>query len=356
MKTFKYRIYPNKTQLKTLTDTLETCRHLYNTCLEERITLYETEKKSTSAYTQINNHKISENVHSQVVQHVIFKLDNAFKQFFTRVKKGDTPGFPRFKGKNRMDSFCYPQSGFKLLDNKHLRLSKIGDVKIKLHQGIVGKIKCLIIKRNSLDQWFACFSVDDSEFKLPNVEIKSSIGLDLGCESFITLSNGEKVKHPHYYKKTEKKLKALQSKYSKRKTSKSKRQLQKLHNKVQNQRSDFTHKLSRSLVNSYDLICIEDLNILSMVGNNLNNLNKSILDSGWRQFSDYLSYKAEDAGKKVIKVNPAYTSQICSDCGTLVKKDLSERTHKCSCGLILDRDHNAAINILSFGTKLFKSQ
>lgn len=367
---YKYRLNPNKTQVNKLVQTLDVCRNLYNKCLEERINLYNTKGESISAYAQINksnSYNVGEisTVHSQVIQHTILKLDNSFKQFFTRIKKGDKPGFPRFKGLDRFNSFYYPQSGFRLNDDKHLKLSKIGIVKIKLHRKFEGRIKCLIIKRDSLGHWFACFVVMDNTAPKLKTTPKTSVGLDLGCQSFATFSTGEKIEHPHYYKASESKLAQIQARYSSlkqlprdnKKKIKTKRLLNKTHNRVQNQRIDFTHKLSSKLINTYDLICVEDLNIKSMTEDNYRNLNKSILDSGWGQFIGQLVYKAEDAGKHVMKVNPAYTSQICSQCGTLVKKELSERTHKCPhCNLMLDRDVNAAINILSFGTKLFKSQ
>jgi len=191
--------------------------------------------------------------------------------------------------------------------------------------------------------------------------------LDLGCIDFVTTSDGDKIQHPKYYKKSEKELKKIQSEYSliktlpkeNKKKIKTKKKLSKLHTKIKNQRNDFLHKLSSEFVNKFDLICVEDLNIKKMVSgdNNYRNLNKSILDGGWRQFLDFLSYKAEEAGKTVIKVNPAYTSQVCSACGHMVNKDLSQRTHRCDkCGLMIDRDINASRNILSLGTKLYSEK
>jgi len=245
-------------------------------------------------------------------------------------------------------------------------LSKIGSVKIKLHRKFDGKIKNVLVKKDSLGRFYACFVVDESKETVSPKEIKSSIGLDLGCIDFVTTSCGNKIKHPKYYKKSEQKLKKIQSKYSllkmlpkeDKKKIKTKKKLSRLHTKIKNQRDDFLHKLSREFVTEFDLICVEDLNIKKMVtgDNNYKNLNKSILDGGWRQFLDYLSYKAEEAGKTVMKVNPAYTSQICSACGILVKKPLSERVHSCACGFTIDRDINASLNILSLGTKLYNDK
>jgi len=374
VKTYKYRLYPNKTQEVLLKNTLIVCKNLYNICLEEKIKSYEEDGKNLSAFDL--NKKIKDfdienktSVNAQVLQNVVARLDNAFTHFFRRCKKGDgeKAGFPRFKSFERYDSFCYPQSGFKILDDqRHLKLSKIGSVKIKLHRNFDGKIKNVLVKRDSLGRWYACLVVDESREMVSPKEIKSKIGLDLGCIDFVTTSDGNKIQHPKYYKKSEKELKKIQNKYSLLKTLpkedknkiKTKKKLSKLHTKIKNQRDDFLHKLSREFVNEFDLICVEDLNIKKMVSgdNNYRNLNKSILDGGWRQFLDYLSYKAEEAGKTVMKVNPAYTSQICSACGVLVKKTMSERVHSCSCGFTIDRDINASRNILSLGTKLYNDK
>lgn len=366
LRTYKYRLKPNKTQIAVLTDILHKCCNLYNKCLEDRKTLWEGHKESLSCFSQIK--KISsygldlDNVFSQVRQNVVSRVDNAYKGFFRRVKSGDNPGHPRFKSEHRYDSFCYPQHGFKLIGDQ-LRLSGVGLVTVKLHRNIPknAEIKTCTVKRDSLNHWYATFSLE-----LPDVLFSYSgttaVGVDVGCESFVTLSNGIKVPHPHYYKQSQDKLTKLQSRVDKLKNRKSKRYkkvthtLNKLKTKVANQRKDYQHKLSKQLVDTYSTIFVEDLNIKGMTKNNHRNLNKSILDSGWGYFLDMLSYKAEDAGKRVVKVNPAYTSQICSNCGTMVAKDLSVRLHTCpNCKVELDRDVNAAINILSFGTKLLSS-
>jgi putative transposase len=365
MKTYKYRLYPNRTQEKKLVQTLEVCKNLYNKCLEERISLYKNESKSIRAYEQIGKSGTYEvpdfkEVHSQVIQDVILKLDNSFQNFFRRVKTGGKPGFPRFKSSERFNSFTFPQSGFRLCDDSHLKLSKIGIVKIKLHRKFEGKVKRLTVKRDSCGHWFSCFVVDEIKTAI-KTEVKTSVGIDLGCSTFAVLSNGTRVEHPHYYRESESKLAKIQSNYSKIKTRpyddkrkiKVRKQLGKIHEKIKNQRNDFIHKLSTTLVREFDLICIEDLNIKGMTEDNYRNLNKSILDSGWSQFVSNIVYKAENAGKHCQKVCPAYTSQICSSCGTLVPKELHDRIHRCGCGLEICRDLNASLNILSFGTKLF---
>lgn len=366
MKNYKYRIYPNRTQRKSLESTLYACQQVYNKCLEQRIELYKDEKKSTTAYNQISWIKTQDidllGVHSQVIQNAVLRLDNAFKQFFRRCKTGETPGFPRFKSVERYNSFCYPQSGFTILD-KAIKLSKIGTVKLIKHRDPVkGKIKNCTVSRNSLGHWFVVLVIDDVKTETATVDLKQpSVGIDLGCATFLITSNGDKVEHPHYYRKSEKELKKAQSRYAQVKNLdrndkykiKAKRKLLRIHEKIKNQRTDFLHKTSRKLVDEHCTIFHEDLNIRGMTEDNYRNLNKSILDSGWGQFISMVTYKAEDAGKKAVPVNPAYTSQICSTCGTMCPKELKDRVHTCTkCGLHLDRDVNAAINILRFGTNL----
>lgn len=358
MKTFKYRLYPNKTQQSLLENTLLICQRLYNKCLDERITSYKETGKSPSLYDQCRSIRAhpsdnQEKIHTQVAQNTLQRLDTAFQNFFRRVKKGaEKPGYPRFKSTDRYDSFTYPQSGFKLLnEEKRIKLSKIGSVKIKLHRSFTGPIKTCTIKREGNNHWYVCLVVDEPKKQVEH-QSSEAIGLDLGCITIVALSNGEKIEHPHYYRQSEQKLKKVQSKYAIKKSAKRKKQLIKLHTKIRNQRADFLHKTSRSIVDRFETIFVEDLNIRRMTTNNYRNLNKSILDGGWSTFIQQLCYKAEEAGGRVIKVNPAYTSQICSQCNTLVNKDLSDRVHSCACGLVIDRDVNAAKNILSFGTKL----
>jgi len=357
VKYFKYRLNPNKTQQAKLLGTLSICRNVYNFSLEEKINLYKNNKQHINVYTQIKNIKNKnipdiDLVYAQVIQSVIMKVDNSFKIFYTKIKKHDKCGLPRYKTIDSYNSFTYPQQGFKLIDNKHLKLSKIGTIKIKLHRPIIGIIKNLTIKRNKIGQWFACFGVDTS-IDIKPIEIKNKVGIDLGCTNFAALSNDDIIENPHYYKKSQSKLFNLKKKSD---ITKNQLKIKRLEIKIQNQRNNFLHQLSKSIIDKYDLICIEDLDIKHMLSLNYKNLNKSILDSGWYQFSLLLSYKAEKAGKKIIKVNPAYTSQICSSCGSMVKKELKDRTHSCACGLNIDRDVNAAINILSFGMKLFETK
>ncbi|VUT26705.1 MAG: putative transposase [Candidatus Methanolliviera sp. GoM_oil] len=364
-RTYKYRIYPNRGQKSILETCLNACMVLYNDCLTERRDAWKTSHKSINYYDQANQLKEIKTfddelkeVHSQVIQDVLKRVDKAFKNFFRRIKEQkEEPGYPRYKQRTRYNSFTYPQKGFKLEDKK-LILSKIGSVNVKKHRGLPEdantKIKTCTIERD-LDRWYACFSVE-MEIEEPNHEsIANSIGIDLGINHLITLSNGDTEDNPKYLSKSERKLSRKQRKLSKskkRSNNRSKRRfgVAKIHRKVREQRTDLLHKISRSLVNTYDLIVFEDLKIRNMLKNH--HLSKSISDVSWSKLTNFVSYKAEEAGRRVEFVNPKNTSQECSNCGKIVKKSLDQRVHKCPfCGLVMDRDQNAAINILKRGLK-----
>ncbi|PYS50168.1 MAG: transposase [Acidobacteria bacterium] len=344
-RTFKFRIYPSKAQTTRLNKTLAFCCELYNAGLQERRDAYRLERKSIRYVEQANQlPEIKEirpefnEIHSQVLQDVLRRLDKAFQNFFRRVKeRKEKAGFPRFRSHKRYDSFTYAQSGFALRDGK-LRLSKIGDVRIKLHRPIEGKVKTLTITRSTTGKWYACFSVEVEARALPKCD--RSVGIDVGLSSFCALSTGEQVANPRFFRSDEKALAKAQRK-EKRKAAR------RIHERIANRRRDFAHQLSRALVSMFGLIAFEDLNIKGMVKNHC--LAKSIQDAAWKQLIQYTTYKAADAGREVRTVDPRGTSQRCSACGAIVVKDLSQRIHDCSCGLRLDRDHNAAINILSLG-------
>jgi putative transposase len=253
-------------------------------------------------------------------------------------------GYPRFKGRNRYNSFTYPQSGFELKDGI-LTLSKIGTFKVIQHREIEGKIKTCTIKRD-IGQWYVSFSCE-IEDPIP-VEVKTKTGIDVGLIDLITLSNGEQIKPPKFLRESEDKLTHEQRRLAKKKKGSHNRKKQvivvaKVHRKISNQRKDFNHKISRNLVDTYDSIKFEDLQIKNMVKNHC--LAKSISDAGWYQLMQFTKYKAEYAGKVVEFVNPAGTSQTCL-CGYSIPKTLSVRIHSCpSCGLVMGRDQVSAIII-----------
>ena len=359
MKTYKFRLNPTHHQRALLNNTLEMCRWVYNETLATRKNAWEQEKKSVSCYDTIKmlpgwkkgKPELSQ-VYSQVLQEVCTRVDLAFQAFFRRVKAGEKPGYPRFRGRGWYDSFTYPQTGFTLYDNG-LLLSKIGAVKIVQHRPIEGKIKTLNISRDAVGNWYACFSCECEPKPLP--PSAKAVGVDVGLTSFATLSTGEKVENPRFFRQDENKLAKAQRKLSKAEKGTPDRNKRRLavchiHQRIANRRKDFAHKLSRRIVNEFGIIALEKLNTKGMLQNHC--LAKSISDAAWNQFAQYTQYKAENAGRECVLVDPRNTSKKCSRCGTLVEKDLSVRIHSCPiCGLKIDRDENAAINILALGLK-----
>ena len=372
---YTFRLYPTSVQVQALTWTVDRCRELYNAALQERRDAYRMVGKHITYYDQANQlpeikelREEYQGIHSQVLQDVLRKVDKTFKAFFARCKRAATPGFPRYKGKGHFDSFTYPQGGYSLTADNHVCLSKIGSIKIKLHREIKGTVKTCTIKREG-EQWYVVFICEVEPELLEASD--DAVGIDLGLLHFATLSTGETIENPRYYRRAERKLERLQQALSHKKRGSTRRrkavkQVAKAHRKVANQRRDFLHKQSRKLVNVYGLIVFEDLQPANMSkrpkpkqdekGVYLPNgaaakggLNKSITDAGWGMFQKCCTYKAANAGRQVLFVNPKYTSQICSGCGAVVEKDLAERWHSCECGSELDRDHNAAVNILRLG-------
>ena len=359
-KTFKYRLYPSRKQIERLEQTLNTCRILYNNALAERKQQAEMymlpverdwigyHEQAVSLPKQKEDNPFLPQVHSQVLQDTLRRLDKSFKSFFRRVKVGEKPGYPRFKNYWRYNSFTYPQIGFRL-DGKKLLLSKIGTVNIKLHRPMEGTTKTCTLRRD-IDRWYACFSVEFPNTHTEKVEVRKAVGVDVGLSSLVTLSTGEKIEPPKFLQKSEEKLAREQRRLSRKKKGSKNRPKQrirvaKVHRKIRDQRTDFNHKLSRVLVNNYDLIAFEDLRIKNMLKNH--HLAKGISDAGWGQLQTFTTYKAEEAGKHTEFVVPHNTSKECSKCGALMNMTLAKRTFRCtSCGFVLDRDHNAAINIL----------
>ena len=351
IKAYRFQISnPSKTVQERLEQTLHHCKDLYNAALQERKEAYSLNRVSINYYDQAN--QLSEikqtnpeykEIHSQVLQDVLKRIDKAFKAFYSRAKKGQA-GFPRFKSQSRYDSFCFPQSGFSLSGNR-LTLSKIGTVKLKLSRQIQGKVKTCQIKRE-INKWFVVFTVETAVEPLPKTG--QVVGLDMGISAFVTLSDGTQIDNFKYYEQSQKKLRRAQRKVSRRKKGSNRRrkavlQLKKIHQKIKNQRNDFQHKVSTYLVKTYDLMAIEKLSVLGL---SRGILSKQMNDVAIGNFFQKLKSKAECAAKEVVEVSAAFTSQDCSQCGNRVKKDLSVRIHNClQCGLTLDRDWNAAINI-----------
>ena len=361
IRTFKYRLYPSATQRSALLRALDACRWVYNQALEARKTAWQERRESMSRYDTIKlipgwkaEQPFLNDAFSQSLQEACTRVDLACQAFFRRVKSGEKPGYPRFKGRGWYDSITYPQYGNGArLDGDRLTLSKVGAVRLKLHRPVEGTIKTATIRRNRVGNWYACFSCEVGPVTLPpSPEV---VGVDLGLKTFAMLSTGESIPRQRGMKRNERDITRLQRKkerFAKGSPERRKviRALNHAYRRAANRRTDFAHQESRKLVNRFGLIVFEDLDIPDMQSNGNRVVNRGIADVAWGQFVQFTTYKAESAGRAVLRVNPRGTTQICSGCGQVVPKDLSVRVHECPhCGLKLDRDLNAALNILARG-------
>jgi putative transposase len=359
---FKYRLWTNENQERELGITLETHRRLYNQCLENRKTAYERDGKVLSYVAQAawftqecktNPFYARLNVHS--AQQTIRRLDRSYANFFRRIREGtEKSGFPRFKSQDRFNSltFNYPEraNGCRLIGDR-FRVQHIGTIRVKLHRPVQGKIKTATLKREA-GKWYVIFSCE-----LPSPEVKPStlpvVGIDMGLTHFLTTSEGQHEPNPRYLKNELPALRrAGRSVSRKMKNGKNRKKavvkLQKIHVRVRNLRREHHFQLACRLVRAHGLIATEGLDIQEMLGNR--RFSRAIQDAGWGQFLSILKNKAESAGSEVVEVDPRGTSQRCSECQALVVKTLRDRWHSCHhCGLELDRDVNAARNILARG-------
>jgi len=320
-------------------------KNLWNLLLKANQKRYDAEKKFLTR-NEMQKMVKDTGLYSQAAQTLSHRLQKALWRMVKMRKQGKECGYPRFKSIDRMKSLKYPQAGFKL--DKKLKVTPFGEISIKKHREIEGKIKTLTLKRESSSKWFATFCVEQ-EPKLPRINNREQVGIDLGLTKFAVLSNKEVIKNPRHLKMHEERLALLQQRLSKKtKGSKNRKRAKHkvalLHETVSNARADFLHKTSTRLVNAYSLIALEKLASKEM---SEQNFGKSINDAGWNMFANMLSYKAEDAGCRIVFVNPHNTTQECSNCHEIVKKRLQDRIHDCpTCGLVMDRDLNAARNIL----------
>jgi putative transposase len=396
-RTFKYRLYPTSTQATALDWTLARCCELYNAALQERKEAWNACRRHPNFYdpdwraehageyavTYYDQANVLPDlkrdvrpeyatIGSHVLQEVLRRVNKTFDAFFGRVRRGQTPGYPRYQSRTHYDSFTFPDaSGWKLSGHR-LTITGLGSVKIKMHRPVEGTIKTTTIKREGV-HWYVCFACEVvAQHRVPAT--CEPVGIDLGLLHFATLSTGDTIENPRYLRASEKKLAEKQQALSHKKRGshrrkKAARLVGACHRHIRNQRQDFLHKESRTLVDTYETIIFENVKPRNMSrrpkpkqdeqGTFLPNgaaakggLNKSIHDAGWATFVTMVRAKAESAGHvSVVFVNPHKTSQLCSGCKREgPHKDLSERTHTCPhCGLVLDRDHNAALNILRLG-------
>jgi len=366
-RTYKHKLIPTKTQLRALEETLETHRRLYNQALALRKEAYEERQETLSWYDQKkwltkerkgNPWFLKCNRNS--LDATLKRLDLAYQAFFRRVKKGGAPGFPRFKGCDFFNSFEFVRDGNGFRSpiweegGKRVRFyaQGIGQLKVWMDRPLLGRVKTLELVREN-GKWYACFSCDLGDAAVPEPRFEPATGIDLGLESFLTTSEGDHVANPRPYRKGLAHYKRLSRQLSRKKKGgsnrrKAKQRLKKQAVKIRNRRNHFLHCVSKRLVTDYGMIAAEKLNMQGMLKNKY--LAMSISDASWGRFIELLKYKGEGAGCCVVLVDPRGTSQLCSRCGSVVKKGLRGRQHDCpSCGYSEHRDVNAAKNILTRG-------
>jgi putative transposase len=357
-KAFVFRLFPSKSQQARLEAVRETCRHFYNDCLRKRKDAYELNGVSITKTEQLRMVKVEKDtspyaldIHSHILQVVVADLDKAFQAFFRRVKAGEDPGYPRFKTRKRFRGFGFKEygNGFKV-DGHRLKLSGIGRIAVRWHREIEGTIKTARIYCRA-GKWFVSFSCEVEQPE-PLPETGEEIGVDVGLHRLATLSNGEEVENPRWYRKILRELRVIQRKIARavfggRNRRKLVLKLQRLMARVADMRKDFLTKFADELIKRFDRIVLEDLRVASMARGRFA---LSILDAGWSYLVSRLTHKAESAGREIVLVDPSYTSKTCSGCGVRFEHlTLSDRWVECDCGVSLDRDHNAAINILQRG-------
>ena len=354
---YKYRLKPSAEQVTTLEKQLRLCRWAYNTLLEhsfnERKAGRGTPTHEALTYLipamKAMKSELS-NVFSQVLQNVAKRVRSGFEGYWARKRAGLKAHLPRFRGEDRYDSLTYPQFGFRLKDGV-LYLSKIGDVRIVQHRPIEGKVKTLTVTRSRAGKWYAVFSCEVEAKPIQNR--LPAVGVDFGLNSLVALSDGTLIEAPRSYRGAEERLGRAQRRLSRKKRGsrnreKARRRLASACERVANRRRDFAYKTARSIVNRYERVYVEDLNVQGMMRNR--RLSKSLGDAGWGLLRNALTYMAERSEGVTAFVNPRGTSQTCSGCGAYVEKSLSVRVHRCpGCGLTIDRDVNAALNVLKRG-------
>jgi putative transposase len=362
-RTFQYRLYPTKKQQTTLNKWLALCCETYNAALQERRDAYHMAGVSLSYSQQCSELPACKEVradlalvHSQVLQDVLKRVDLAFDGFFRRVKEGQRPGYPRFRSRSRYQSLTFKQyqNSFDVQAGKKregtLILSKLGHIKMVLHRPLTGIPKMATVKRTPTGKWFVSISVE-TELKTASLPPQEAqVGIDVGLSTFAYLSTGGQIDNPRFFRKEELALARAQRKLSKEPKGTSQREkrrkvVARVHERVRCRRENFIQQEVVSLIKRFGLIAVEALVVRNMIKNP--KLAKSIADAAWSSFFTHLLSKAEEAGRAVVRVNPAYTSQICSSCGHQQEMPLSVRVYECpACGLVIDRDHNGSKNIL----------
>lgn len=366
MLTYQFRLYPNQEQIQELFRQLGCHRWLYNQMLACQKAHWELDRfdynffKQSKLLTKMRHQgepRVT-TINRSSASQTLARLKKAYENFYRRCKQGynkdEGPGYPKFKGRNRFDSITFVnKNGARLKDGRLYIQYMPGTIKIRLHRPIEGNIKIFTVKKKA-DHWYLNIVTDHVVKEiLPTTGI--DVGIDLGITHLVATSDGQFFPNPKHLNHSQKKLRRLQRHISRCKKGSNRRkkavlQLQRLHMKITNQRSDTVCKIACQLTDQYDNIFMEDLQVKNMAKNS--KLSKSIADASWNTLTNRLEVKALATGRTALKVDPKNTSQICSGCGEIVKKDLSVRTHKCDCGLTLDRDVNAALNIKGRGYRL----
>lgn len=356
--TFKYRVLPSKAQHAALALILDAQRDLYNAALAERIDCYQKTGKGISYERQTSEltecrRDIQEMaaLPANLQRGTLKRLDNAFSGFFSRVKRGDKPGFPRFKGKSWFNSFEFAEFSGIQFDGKRLRFKGLpGGLRVHLHRPLPARKICAAKFKRDGKGWSVCFAIriEDPE----KIVVRNAVGVDVGLKNLAHLSDGTIIPNPRVAKRAESEMRRRQRALARcRRGSNRRRKVRALvaaaHRKITNTRRTYLHQVSAQMVKTYDLIAVEDLNVKGLARSMLA---KSIHDASWSTFIDMIAYKAEKAGRYLIRVDAKNTTQACSNCGAIVPKSLKDRTHDCPhCGTVLDRDENAARNVLRKG-------
>jgi putative transposase len=347
MRAYKYRIYPSKAQEAQLRQHLRIAKALWNEMLAfaKEMHAHYGMFPTKQALFEFVKHS---GLYSQAGQKVAERLLDALWRKIKAKKNGAHCGFPRFKSIERMKSLLYPQFGFAL--GAKLKVTPFGEIAINQHREVKGRIKTLTLKREASGKWFAVLTAEQ-EATAPMQNIGARIGIDMGLLNFATLSDGTIIKNPRHLQRHEAQLAFAQRRLSHSAKGsnrlRAKLRVARLHERVANARRDFLHKLTHQMVNAYSLMALEKLNAKDMA---TQHYGKSINDAGWNAFANMLCYKAEEAGSRVVFVSAANTTKQCSACRALHDMPLSQRTFACSCGLRMDRDLNAAMNILAKAT------
>jgi putative transposase len=368
-KTYQFRLYPTHKQINVLETWLGFCCEVYNAALDERKSAYRLAGISL-AYA----HQCAElppckevrpelgEVPAQVLQDAVKRVDRAYDNFFRRVSEGQTPGYPRFKSCMRYNSLTFKQyqNSFAVLPGPTkkatLVLAKLGHVKMVMHRAIKGMPKTAIIKRMPTGKWFVSINVEIGEEEATQKRLPAcgeEVGIDIGLKTFAYLSTGEEIANPRFFRTEEATLARAQRKLSKapkgsQQRKKRRKVVARVHERITNRRTNFIKQEICKLIKRFGFITVEALVVRNIMKNP--KLAKSIADASWSMFFTHLLCKAEEAGREVVRVNPAYTSQTCSACGHRQSMPLSVRVYECPhCGLVIQRDHNGSLNILAEG-------